>query len=98
LTATTNCELLVLDAACFRRIATETPGVHAAFCTYARKFREQLAGGVSQPLEVWYEFDRVQELAQDSFSQLETEPSSRTYLKSRSRTRGFLEGLWRQVS
>jgi len=101
LAAKTNCELLVLDANQFRRIATELPGVHAALCTYAKSYREIALGGILQPLEVWYEFDRAQELAQTAFSELEMaagqlRPSFTS--KSRSNTRGFLPGLFRAIS
>merc|ERR1712150_23921 len=89
LNASTNCELLVLDATIFRRITSEIPEVHEAFCMYAKKYRERaLHGETQQPLDVWYEFDVAQELAQHSFSEVEksaTESNLRLMFKSRSK-------------
>jgi len=101
LSASTNCELLVLDATCFRRIGSEDPRIHGALCEYARKYREHaLGGGIQHPLEVWYEFDKTQELAQDSFSELEAATFVRPSLRSNGNTSsgGFLPGLWRSIS
>merc|ERR1712008_33695 len=101
LSAMTNSELLVLNAESFRGIASSVPGVHAAFCRYARRYREYaLGGGVQQPLEVWYEFAKAQELAQDSFSEIETVEFVRPKLtaKRAPSLEGYLPGLWRAIS
>jgi hypothetical protein len=110
LSASTNCELLVLDAAEFRRIAIDNPTAHQALCAYALKYRESALNDTLQkgrpPLEVWYDFDETQAFAQTAFSELETAEPTPTAAKTRFRShrantkgsKGFLPQLWRQVS
>jgi len=83
LSASTNCELVSLEASQFRKIAALSPTALPACCEYAKRYRDFILTDIParSSKEIWYSFDALQELAQTSFSNVTMTFDPQLYLK-----------------
>mmetsp|Transcript_112505 Transcript_112505/g.223595 ORF Transcript_112505/g.223595 Transcript_112505/m.223595 type:complete len:749 (+) Transcript_112505:130-2376(+) len=68
LSAMTSCEFVVLDASRFRKVTSRLPSVLGACKDYAKSYREKVVAlGADHPTDLYYDFDKSQEMAQNAF-------------------------------